>query len=218
MTFDVFAFWRALLRAPRQMGAVLPAGRSLGNAMVREVLDASPGFVIEFGAGTGAITRCLFEVRDQFSGMVVFEKAPELAHRLQQDFPGLRIYPTCASQVGRLELPGEGALTVVSSLPFQSLSARDRHRLGKAIGDISRSSECFRLIQYSYFGRLPFESPAPNLQWRRVGRVLRNFPPATVWILENPETAAAIRPNRPMPDPRSFPPCPEHYRATEVRR
>ena len=53
-----------------------------------------------------------------------------------------------------------------------------------AIVGISSTIAQFRLIQYSYFGRLPFTSPTKNLSWRKKQTVVRNLPPATVWGLE----------------------------------
>lgn len=184
MSADLIPFWQALLRAPRQMGAIVPAGRFLGQAMVREVLDTNPGLVIELGAGTGSITQALFAVRHQLSDLIVFEKAPELAARLHQKFPGLTVHGTCASKVSQLDLLGQNTLTLVSSLPFRSLPAGDRHQLSDAIAGISKGITHFRLIQYSYFGRLPFPSPTKNLSWHRKQTVVRNRPPATVWTLE----------------------------------
>lgn len=184
MSTDLIPFWRAILRDPRQMGAIMPAGHFLGQAVVREVLDGNPGLVIELGAGTGSITQALVDVRHQLSGLIAFEKAPELAARLHQKFPELTIYGRCASHISQLDLLGQNTLTLVSSIPFHSLPVKDWHQLSDAIADISRTIAHFRLIQYSYFGRLPFPSPAKNLSWRRRRTVVRNIPPATVWVLE----------------------------------
>lgn len=185
MKSDLLPFWRAFLRDPQRIGAIAPAGRPLSEAMAREVLAVDhPGIVIELGAGTGSITRALFEIRHRMTELIAIEKTPELAMRLRQKFPGMRIHVHCASEVERLALPGHSPLTLVSSLPFRSLPARDKHRLSNAIARISEQTAHFRLIQYSYFGRLPFPSPTKNLVWRRRHTIVRNLPPATVWVLE----------------------------------
>ncbi|WP_374484233.1 class I SAM-dependent methyltransferase [Zoogloea sp.] len=185
MKSDLLPFWRSFLRDPRRIGAIAPAGRPLGEAMVREVLAVGhPGIVIELGAGTGSITRALFEFRHLMTELIAIEKTPELAMHLRKKFPDMRIHVHCASEVERLSLPVHSNLTLVSSLPFRSLPTRDKHRLSSAIARISEKSPHFRLIQYSYFGRLPFPSPAKNLVWQRKRTVLHNLPPATVWVLE----------------------------------
>ena len=54
MKRDLMPFLQALLRNPRQIGAVAPAGRALCSAMVREVLGRPPGLVIDHaGASAG---------------------------------------------------------------------------------------------------------------------------------------------------------------------
>lgn len=185
MRSDLLPFWRSFLRDPRRIGAIAPAGQPLSEAMAREVLAVPhPGIVIELGAGTGSITRALFDVRHRMTELIAIEKTPELAVRLHQKFPGVRIHVHCASEVERLSLPPHSNLTLVSSLPFRSLPVRDTHRLSSAIARISETASHFRLIQYSYFGRLPFPSPTKSLVWRRKHTIVRNLPPATVWVLE----------------------------------
>lgn len=184
MKRDLLQFWKALLRDPRRIGAVAPAGRPLSRAMVREVLKSPPGLVIELGAGTGTITRGLVEARQHMTGLIAFEKVPALAACLQKKFPDLTIYPVCASRVGQFQLHGEHTLTVVSSLPFRSLPSADKRLLSDAIAKISKAARHFRLIQYSYLGSTPFQSPADNLVWHRKHTVMRNLPPATLWVLE----------------------------------
>lgn len=130
------------------------------------------------------ITQGLFDARTHFSGLMVFERTPSLANCLQNRFPDLTIHPTCASHVDQLDLSQQDTLTLVSSLPFRSLPPCDRTRLEMSIVKVSAGCPRFRLIQYSYFKREPFPSPAANLRWRQKQTVIRNIPPATLWVLE----------------------------------
>lgn len=187
MKHHLLLFWRALLNDPRQIGAIAPASRSLSEAMVREVLSRDqPGVVIELGAGTGSITEALFEVRHHLIELIAIEKSPELATNLCQKFPSIAIYSHCASELEHLFKPQHDTLTLVSSLPFRSLPRRDKRRVSDSIARISEQIPNFRLIQYSYFGRLPFPCPTKNLVWRRRRTIVRNLPPATLWVLERP--------------------------------
>lgn len=178
-------FWRTLLRNPRQIGAIAPAGRSLGTAITKALLaKGPPGVVIELGAGTGAITQALLAVREQLHYLVALEKSPELARSLLRRFPELPVLTLCASKLEELTLPQHKRLTLVSSLPFASLPAQDCQRLCDSIKRISRRYREFQLIQYSYFGKTPFASPSRNLVWTKGPTILCNLPPATVWTLE----------------------------------
>lgn len=193
---DLPLFWRALLRRPRQIGAIAPAGRELGAAIARALLsDGSPGIVIELGAGTGAITRALIDIRDKVHFMAAIEKDPELAHNLRTRFPELTVLTLCASEIGHLPLPQHEQLTLVSSLPFASLPALEKNRVCSSIKHISSRYRRFRLIQYSYFGRIPFASPCENLEWVKGPTIVRNLPPATVWMLN--KKCRIAQPQRP---------------------
>ena len=79
MKRDLMPFLQALLRNPRQIGAVAPAGRALCSAMVREVLGRPPGLVIELGAGTGSITAALRRHHQDVPLRVVINECIELA-------------------------------------------------------------------------------------------------------------------------------------------
>ena len=55
-------FLKRWLRRPFAMGAVMPSGRLLTEAMARETvkaLEGRPGHVVELGAGTGEVTKAL---------------------------------------------------------------------------------------------------------------------------------------------------------------
>jgi phosphatidylethanolamine/phosphatidyl-N-methylethanolamine N-methyltransferase len=176
-------FWKAFLRNPRRVGSITPSGAALGEAMVRVVLADKPGCVVELGAGTGAITRALVNIRSQLDDLIVIEKSPGLAAHLMAAYPGLNIVTGCASLVGNIDFPRGRPLTIVSSLPLRSLPHDELNAIKKAIGALSDRDACFRFIQYSYFGRVPFVSHVAWLSWEKMHTVFANIPPATVWVL-----------------------------------
>lgn len=193
MNIEILRFWRSLISNPKETGAVLPASRYLGEAMVQEVLFEPPGLVIELGGGTGSITQKLVDARSRFFGLVVFEQAQALASHLMRKFPEISIFPLCASRVQDLDLSGHRHVTIVSSLPFRSLPLNSRQILIDAISKVGSSVPCFRLIQYSYCECEPFPSPSSQFRWRRRKKIILNIPPATVWILERHPDAVEFK-------------------------
>jgi len=179
----LLAFWGACLRDPRGVGSVLPSGPLLGAAMAREVLAREPGFVVEIGAGTGAITASLVDIRHRLRGLLVVEKSPRLAQALARRYAGVDVRGGCASLLDDLQLPPGQPLTLVSSLPFRSLPRHELETIRRTILSLGSRHAGFRLIQYSYFGRQPFACGNPQLIWERKKTILANLPPATIWVL-----------------------------------
>lgn len=179
----LLGFWQALRDDPRRVGAVLPSGPALAQAMLDLTLAEPPGHVIEIGAGTGAISQALVQHSQAFASLQLLEANPQLAEGLRRRFPGTPVHACCASQLDEL-LPGPAErLTLVSSLPFGSLKAVDRQRVLAAIARQTSRTRDWRLLQYSYGGRLPFPSDGPTQGWKRLHTVWRNLPPATLWQL-----------------------------------
>lgn len=179
----LLAFWQALRDDPRRVGALAPSGPALAQAMLAQTLAEPPGHVIEIGAGTGAITAALVAHADRFESLHVVERDARLADGLRRRFPSTPVHAACASQLDGLHHGPVERLTLVSSIPFGSLPAADHALLLAAIARQTAKSARWRLLQYSYGGRLPFVPATPGQRWTRLATVWRNLPPATVWQL-----------------------------------
>ena len=176
-------FWQALRDDPRSVGALLPSGQALVQAMLDLTLAEPPGHVIEIGAGTGVITQALVQHRGTFASLQVVESNARLAEGLRHRFPGTPVHACCASQLDELLAGPVDRLTLVSSLPFGSLAPADRSRVLAAFARQAAKALRWRLLQYSYGGRVPFQPVGPAETWTRLGTVWRNLPPATLWQL-----------------------------------
>src|ERR1700761_5053697 len=87
-------FLRRWLRRPFAMGAVVPSGRLLGEAMAKATLAGMAGrdgHVIELGAGTGGITKALLGAGIPADRLAPIERDPELADFLRTHVRGPRI-------------------------------------------------------------------------------------------------------------------------------
>ncbi len=180
----LFLFWRELVCNPRQMGALVPSGRSLAVAVADEVRKQAPGYVLELGAGTGAITQALLEIRSCMAGYSVLEKSPQLADVLTARYPGLNVAAGCASTLAAIRFPEDQPLTVVSSLPFRSMQSSETASIRSALEQLMMRRAGFRLIQYSYFPVEPFSCSNDSYRWYWKRTVLMNLPPAMVWALD----------------------------------
>jgi len=184
--------WVAWLRAPRQVGALIPSGMRLAAAMAREV-PRGAGLVVELGGGTGSITAGLLCAGIRPAELVVVERDARLARRLRRRFPECRVLCGDACRLPRL-LASHGIAgpvkAVVSSLPLLSMSPPSRARLMHGVCTLLAQHGA--MVQYTYGVRCPV--PARTLardrvRARRIARIWRNMPPASVWRFEPAELA-----------------------------
>ena len=175
--------WVAWLRSPRRVGAVMPSGMPLAAAMAAQV-PRGEGLVVELGGGTGSITAGLLHAGIRPEELVVVERDRRLRHR----FPACRVL--CGDACRLADLLDEHGIdapvkTVVSSLPMLSMTPLQRLRLMRGVGRVLRAGGT--MVQYTYGLGCPV--PARTLargrvEARRIARVWRNLPPASVWRFE----------------------------------
>lgn len=182
-------FWAAWFRAPRRVGAVAPSSLRLALAMAREV-PAGRGLVVELGAGTGSITAGLLRAGGiEARSLVVVERDPALARRLERRFPGCIVL--CGDACGLPELLEQHGIrepvkAVVSSLPLLAMAPAHRARLIRGVRKLIRGGGA--MVQYTYGVRCPVPRrtlACGGVRARRMSRVWRNLPPASVWRFEN---------------------------------
>src|SRR5713101_900762 len=188
-------FLKRWLRRPFAMGAVVPSGRLLAEAMAettKAALAGRPGHVVELGAGTGEVTKALLAAGLAPERLALVERDPEFARFLRRHFPGPRIIEGDAARLPRLLAEHEVApvAVVVSSLPLLSLPAGIVQSIvGGVFEALPRGAA---LVQFTY-GPTP---PVPRAVRERLHldgahgkRIWRNVPPAVVWTFTRPPAA-----------------------------
>ena len=188
-------FLKRWLRRPFAMGAVIPSGRLLAEAMARaavQAMDGRPGHVVELGAGTGEVTKALLAAGIAPTRLTLIERDPELASFLRRHFTEPKIIEGDAARLPRL-LADNGITpiaAVVSSLPLLSLPTEIVN--GIVHGVFEALPRGAALVQFTY-GPTPPVPRALREQLRLVGtrgrRIWRNVPPAVVWTFRKPSTA-----------------------------
>jgi len=183
-------FLKRWLRRPLAIGAVVPSGRLLAQAMAqatKAALEGRTGHVVELGAGTGEVTKALLAAGIAPERLVLIERDPELAIFLRRRFPGPRIIEGDAVRLPRLLADHRVASVagVVSSLPLLALPTGIVSGIvGSAFEALTRGGA---LVQFTY-GPTP---PIPRAVRERLQldatpsrRIWRNVPPAVVWTFK----------------------------------
>jgi phosphatidylethanolamine/phosphatidyl-N-methylethanolamine N-methyltransferase len=177
-------FVRAWVRAPLEVGAVLPSGKALSRLITREI-GPDTGRVIELGPGTGVFTRALLARGVRGSDLTLVEANPDFARLLRLQFPEVSVVCTDARALARSGLNREPlAGAVVSGLPLLNMSTRC------VMSILAGSFACLRhggrFYQFTYGLTCPVRRPLLDrlgLDAVRLGRTFRNFPPAAVYVL-----------------------------------
>jgi phosphatidylethanolamine/phosphatidyl-N-methylethanolamine N-methyltransferase len=172
-------FLRRLAHAPRQVSAMAPSSRYLAAAMA-EGLGPRTGRVVEFGPGTGRLTRGILDAGVRPADLTVFELDTAFVGHLIHTFPGITVHATGADTAPEHVKPGVAA--VVSGLPLLSMPPEVREAIVGAAFRILSPDGVY--IQFTY-GPNP---PVPDDIVDRLGltveagrKVWANLPPARVY-------------------------------------
>jgi phosphatidylethanolamine/phosphatidyl-N-methylethanolamine N-methyltransferase len=173
-----FGHW---LRHPLGIGAVLPSGKKVAQAMARALPAQPRGLVLELGGGTGSITQGLLEAGCAVDKLVVIEHQPALAAALRRRFPKLPIVAADARSIGAVlaELGVASLGAVVSSLPIKWFSLDDQRAVVAAC--FARLSEEGVLLQLTNALVSPLPTRELGLDGAEVARVWTQFPPVQIW-------------------------------------
>jgi len=179
---DSFHFFKSWIAAPLRVASVTPSSRSLARLMTLEV-GPETGLVIELGPGTGVFTKALLGRGVDEADLTLIEYGHEFVPMLKQRFPRARILQLDAAkleQAAIFEARPVGA--VVSGLPLLSMpQGKVEHIVEGAFHYLKPGGA---LYQFTYGPRCPVPKPVMEklgLTATRIGRTLRNIPPATVY-------------------------------------
>jgi len=174
-------FFKQWLRAPKEMGSVLPSSKALARAVANEVAWQPGQHVVELGGGTGSITQGMIDRGIPADRLVVVEYASDLFDYLRERFPKSRVVQGDATRLDEIlrHLQVNDVGTVVSGLPMVGMP----HDFREAV-----VRQCFkavghggRVLQYSYSPVSPVRARNLGIESRIATFVPLNVPPAFVW-------------------------------------
>jgi len=187
-----FTFGGELLNNPGPIGSAVPSSPFLGRRMASFLPQSPKGYVVELGAGTGAITTALLKRGIPEDRILPVERSETLVKLLKRRFPSLNIVLGDATELRSLLkawLPKDATEIsyVVSSLPLRSLPENVVVSILQEIHHILPAHG--KLVQYTYDLR---RTPHPRLSGFkrcRTSIVWANIPPARVDVFEKNTSA-----------------------------
>ena len=175
-------FLHGLRDQPKTVGAVWPTGQIMARRMA-SVTDPDCALpVLELGPGTGVITRAILDHGIRPEQLYAVEYSHAFASELRLRFPHINVIEGDAFNLDET-LGSAAELTfdcAVSALPLLNFSAPMReHFINDVLGRLAPGRP---MIQFSYGPFAPV--PARKGLWtvERYDFVLRNIPPARLWL------------------------------------
>lgn len=194
-------FGSELLANPRAIGAACPSSPLLARRIASLVGRPRNSYILELGAGTGAITAGLLRKGIPAGRLIVLERSRAMVKVLHRRFPGVTVIEGDAADIQSivrddLKLATSDFSHIVSSLPFRSIPKPASQQIAAAIQDFLCHGA--RLIQYSYDLR------NGSLGWfERLGHmhssvIWLNVPPARVDLFSAAGQSRPARPHVPV--------------------
>lgn len=174
-------FFKRWMARPMQMASVTPSSPGLSRLIAAQAQFGPDEVVVEFGGGTGPITRALLERGVPPSRLYTVERDPELAPYLRRTFPDVNILEGDVVDVRRMlpaSLVGKVG-TVICGIPMILIPVEAQRAIVDEIFAIMPPGR--RFYAYTYSARSPLRRKALGIQGERVGFTLANIPPASVW-------------------------------------
>lgn len=174
----------ALLRSPKQVGAVWPSSSALGRELVAEIV--SPAVVVEVGAGTGAVSQVIEQRLCLASSAFYIERDPQLAALAAAKVSNGRVRCLDALDLDD-HFDAASVDHVVCGLPWTNFDPAMQQRLLDCIIRLMRPDGTFSTFAYAHGLFLPRARRFAGLledrfcSVRRSSPVLRNLPPAYVY-------------------------------------
>lgn len=189
---SLFTFGGELLSNPGPVGSAVPSSRFLGRRMANFLPRSPKGYVVELGAGTGAITAALLGRGIPADRILPIERSEAMVKLLKRRFPSLKIGLGDATELGSLLktwLPGNALEIsyVVSSLPLRSLPEKVVTGILREVYSVLPKHG--KLVQYTYDIRKTPHRLMLGFTRCQTAIVWANIPPARVDVFE--KTGAA---------------------------
>lgn len=169
---------------PRAVGSIAPSGPGL-KRLIQKHTACEPGeYVVEFGGGTGAITKAFLDKGVPADHVYTFEIDGELAAYLRESLPGVNVVHADCREADAL-IPAEAAGkigSVVITLPMLVLPKDVQRGVVDVIFRLLPEGGHFLMYTYSLFA--PLDAEALGVRGRRLGWTPLNIPPATVWAYQ----------------------------------
>ncbi|MBA5802019.1 MULTISPECIES: phospholipid N-methyltransferase PmtA [Rhizobium] len=179
---DEIRFFRGMMQGPKTVGSIVPTSSITAKRMA-SVIDTNSGLpVLELGPGTGAITKAILGRGVRPENLVAIEYSTDFHQHLLRTYPGVHFINGDAFDL-KTTLGDYGDRTfdcVISCIPLLNFPMAMRVSLLENLLD--RLPAGRPVVQISYGAISPIAANADRYSIHHFDFVVRNIPPAQLWI------------------------------------
>ena len=179
---DEIRFLKGLAKGPRSVGAIMPTSSVTARKMA-SVIDVSSGLpVLELGPGTGVITKAILQRGVKPENLVSIEYSTDFYHHLKLIMPDVNFFNGDAFNLDKTlgALKDQKFDSVVSGIPLLNFPMGMRVSLLEDLLD--RMPVGRPVVQFSYGPVSPIIAKPDSYHIEHFAFVMRNIPPAQVWV------------------------------------
>lgn len=185
-----WSFFRGWIDKPKAVGSIVPTSSITARRMASIVDPRSNHLVLELGPGTGVITRAILDRGIAPENLVSVEYAQAFVDRLAAEFPGINLVHGSAFELDSVLAPWKDRTfdCVVSAIPLLNFPVEDRVAMIERLLDLIPNGR--PIVQITYGTVSPVPAGRGSYTIERFDFVMRNIPPAHLWIYRRTASAA----------------------------
>ncbi|WP_173934593.1 phospholipid N-methyltransferase PmtA [Chelativorans sp. Marseille-P2723] len=179
-------FFRGWIDKPKAVGSIVPTSAVTARRMASIVRPESDGLVLELGPGTGVITRAILERGIKPQNLVSVEYSADFVKKLREDLPGVNIVHGDAFDLDATLAAWKDQTfdCVVCAIPLLNFPVPKRIELIERLLDLIPVGR--PVVQITYGPISPVPPRRGTYDVERFDFVVRNIPPAHLWLYRRP--------------------------------
>lgn len=182
-------FLTALLRNPRQTGAIAASSELLAKSMTAMANLERAQVVVELGSGTGPITKKILERLNKDALFFVMEINPLFVKKTRERFPEVLVYEDSAINLSKVlrQHTTQQCDFIFSGLPWQAFKKDDQLALLQEVVAALKPGGLFFTFAYIHGALIPMGRRFRALldehfsEVKKTPIVWKNLPPAFVY-------------------------------------
>jgi phosphatidylethanolamine/phosphatidyl-N-methylethanolamine N-methyltransferase len=183
---DELKFFRTWIDMPKAVGAIVPTSSITARKMASVINPHSNLPVLELGPGTGVITKAILQAGVKPQNLWSIEYSADFVEHLREHYPQVNIIHGDAFNLDATlgDKRDTRFDSIVSGVPL--LNFKVEQRVAYIEDLLDRIPAGRPIVQITYGPRSPVPPGRGNYVVEHLDLILRNIPPAQLWIYRRP--------------------------------